>query len=268
VGGASVGVHCIGQLLFSFFFFVSAAVELAEDTLALSAALDLVRRVARIGVTSTTAPREVRHNNIQRVSFSLRGPYLCPMCAGASARALTDWHARTHIPTSPPMTRTHMTLLSLLSSSQVVEFVAFVRLRQTHTGAVRQFKVPGGVWSATAVIAPGMLFTFAVMAQADWTVWLAGVLQVVLAYGMTVYFRRMKSRSPCVVPTPATRSCLLISSVIPTTCSSLVFCFVLSLSFFVVIACTVVFTLLALCALIAPCVSRHSCYSLCSLSVL
>jgi hypothetical protein len=192
-------------------------------------------------------------------------------------RPPTHTHTRTYLPIPTPTSTTHThdprltstTLRSLLSSLQVVEFVAFVRLRQTHADVVRPFKVPGGVWSATAVIAPAMLFTFAVMALADWTVWLAGVLQVVLAYGMAVYFRRMKSRSPCVVPTPTTESCLLIPSIISTTCSSLVFSFLLSLSFFrFVTACTVVFTLLALCALIAPCVSRHSCYSLCSLSVL
>ena len=178
-----------------------------------------------------------------------------------------DGHAHTH--TSDRLFPHHLQYLRLTRHCahtslipHVVEFVAFVWLRQTHADVVRPFKVPGGVWSATAVIAPAMLFTFAVMALADWTVWLAGVLQVVLAYGLAVYFRRMKSRSPCVVPTPTTRSCLLIPSIIPTTCSCLFFCFVLSLSFFRCYCTHSNFHSLALCALISPCVSRHSCYSL------
>ena len=67
----------------------------AEDTLALTAALDLVRRVARIGVTSTTATREVRHKqHSARVFLSLRSTPVPDVCW--CERARSHGRARTH----------------------------------------------------------------------------------------------------------------------------------------------------------------------------
>lgn len=64
--------------------------------------------------------------------------------------------------------------------SQVIEFAAFVRLRQTCVDVERPYMALGGngTWKAIALVTPAVLFTIAVMFFSSGAVWLSAAIQV------------------------------------------------------------------------------------------
>lgn len=78
----------------------------------------------------------------------------------------------------------------------VLEFFAFVQLRRTHLNVSRPFKVPGGLGWAILIILPATFFSITLMVLSDWTVWVAGAVQVVFAVGFSLLCKRLRRTHP------------------------------------------------------------------------
>lgn len=80
--------------------------------------------------------------------------------------------------------------------AQVLEFGAFIKLRQKYPNVKRPFKSPGGTKASMLLLLPATLFTFLLMGLADWDVWLAGAVQVGGCFGVTLLLQWARGRYP------------------------------------------------------------------------
>eukprot|EP00035_Acanthoeca_spectabilis_P005122 m.110257 g.110257 ORF g.110257 m.110257 type:complete len:503 (+) comp12881_c0_seq3:615-2123(+) len=88
--------------------------------------------------------------------------------------------------------------------SQVIEFAAFVRLRQTCVDVERPYMALGGngTWKAIALVTPAVLFTIAVMFFSSGAVWLSAAIQVALSLGLAVGLFRLRRSRPRLFRSP------------------------------------------------------------------